>query len=283
MRSVHLGEFFEEFAEFFGGNPDAGVPHRAPQAQLPRLGRRFVRHPDQDFPLFGELQRVPYQVRENLAQTSGVPLQAGRHPGFEVEIQIQALFLRAGRDRFGEVLEKLLDRERDVLQFQLPGLDFRKIQDIVDQGQQGFPAGAQHFREAALFRGEIGLQEQARHPDHPVQRGTDLVAHVRQKLAFGLAGAIGHFGVLLGAFHRFGQPRLLAFAAADVVETAKDAVNPGMLPLIRNTAAHRAIGTVRAEKTEFLDRPCGRLLEPAKGAFQGADIFRVHPIGKSPS
>ena len=68
----------------------------------------------------------------------------------------------------------------------MTGLDFGKIQNVVDHAQQ-LIAGEFQDTEQLLLRGiQAGFAEQLAHPDHTVQRGTDLVAHHGQKPCLGL-------------------------------------------------------------------------------------------------
>jgi hypothetical protein len=70
-------------------------------------------------------------------------------------------------------------------------LDLRIVEDVVDDGQQGFAAGAHGLRIVALLVVDAGVEQQAGHADHGVERSTDLVAHVGEEHALGLHRRLG--------------------------------------------------------------------------------------------
>ena len=88
--------------------------------------------------------------------------------------------------------------EIDGLQFQMPGFDLAQVENIVDNVEQRVAGFDDHLQILALLRGQIALQENFGHADHTVHGGADLVAHVRQKLAFGQGGHLRLQGHLVG-------------------------------------------------------------------------------------
>src|SRR5207253_8620769 len=70
---------------------------------------------------------------------------------------------------FRSVLQSLAELKIDRLQFQFAGLNFGKIEDFVDQRQQGVAGFFDGVEQAALFRSHFGLQGQAGHPEDTVQ------------------------------------------------------------------------------------------------------------------
>ena len=83
------------------------------------------------------------------------------------------------------------------LQFQLAGLYFGKIENIVDDRHQGIGTLLNGLGKLALLFSEIGIQQQRGHADDAVHGCSNLMAHVGQKLAFGDAG---RFCCILGPF-----------------------------------------------------------------------------------
>src|SRR6202034_3003928 len=78
---------------------------------------------------------------------------------------------------------------------QFSGFDFRKIQNVINDRQEGIRARLESLGKVALPRFEIAVKQSTRHPNYAVHRRANLVAHIGQKLAFGL---ISCFGGLLG-------------------------------------------------------------------------------------
>ena len=67
-------------------------------------------------------------------------------------------------------------------------LDLGEIQDVIDQREQRFAAGADRAEPVALLGVHRGVEEQAGEAEHAVHRGADLVAHDREELALGAVG-----------------------------------------------------------------------------------------------
>ena len=113
--------------------------------------------------------------------------------------------MRPEADRLETLAQSVAQQEIFRKQLQLAGLDLRKIQDVVDEPEQGF-AGTFHGGEIiALLPGERGVQRQLGHADDAVHRRADFVAHVGEKVAL---GAVGGFGGFLGDLHRFVKAHL---------------------------------------------------------------------------
>jgi hypothetical protein len=90
-------------------------------------------------------------------------------------------------DRGAAEMEKV--GEVDVRPFQLhfARLHLRRVQHVVDQGEQVLGRGDDFLQRVALRVREIVfgiLQDQLRESDHVVQWGAQLVAHVREELRF---------------------------------------------------------------------------------------------------
>ena len=64
------------------GNSDAGVAHRNLQ-QRP-IVRSDTLDIDDHFPMFGELDRIPHQIHDDLSQSPGSPRTNEGHPGTDM-------------------------------------------------------------------------------------------------------------------------------------------------------------------------------------------------------
>src|SRR6202011_3908894 len=85
---------------------------------------------------FGELDRIGGQVGENLAQAKRIAEKRLRKVVIDQGGQLQPLGGGAHRHHPGDVLDNVVEIEIDHLELHLPCLDFREVEDIVDQGQQ---------------------------------------------------------------------------------------------------------------------------------------------------
>ena len=111
--------------------------------------------------------------------------------------QFETLLVRAQGERKSRVIEHFAQVETGGFQFELARLDLGKVEDVVDDGKQLRGGLAHGFEQIALLRGQIGFQRQGCHADHAVHRRADLMAHVREELALGLAGGLGSHGHLI--------------------------------------------------------------------------------------
>jgi hypothetical protein len=75
--------------------------------------------------------------------------------------------------------------ELHLLELDLSSLQFRRIEDVVDDREEGLRAVAQHGGEPALLGRDVGLEQQRVHAEDAVHRRADLVAHVGEEFALG--------------------------------------------------------------------------------------------------
>jgi hypothetical protein len=88
----------------------------------------------------------------------------------------------------GRAVDGAAEVEGQALQFDLTGLDFRQLQNVVDESQEYVAAGLDDLGVALLFGGEFGSEEQLNHADHAVHGGADLMTHMAEKVGFCLCG-----------------------------------------------------------------------------------------------
>ena len=74
-----------------------------------------------------------------------------------------------------------------AVELHVTGFDLGQVQDVVDDDQQGLTRIGNVAGKSALFGVQWGVQQQVGHAQHTVHGGTDLVRHIGQKLALGLA------------------------------------------------------------------------------------------------
>ena len=90
-----------------------------------------------DFAARRELDRVADQVGDDLPQAAGIANNA--HGSFLTNIasQSQAFFLSPRRQNLDGHIHRVAQLEFDGLQLQFAGLNFGKIENLVDNRQQG--------------------------------------------------------------------------------------------------------------------------------------------------
>jgi len=79
-------------------------------------------------------------------------------------------------------------------QFQSPGLDFGKIENVIDDGQQRLGRAFDAGHIIALPRVQFGVLQQLHHPQNPVHWRTDFMAHIGEKFTLGAVGRLGFMG-----------------------------------------------------------------------------------------
>ena len=115
---------------------------------------------------------------------------SGSSPGYSIDKEMPRCSARAhdaghvGQDRHKAALPNV--------GHELAGLDFRQIENVVDQREQLFPVSADYRRVVVLAAGierrihqQVGITEDSGHG------GADFVAHVGQEPALGLIGGLG--------------------------------------------------------------------------------------------
>ncbi len=101
---------------------DAGVGHRHVQQDDIVRNRLFSRDAKNDFAVLGELDRVPDQVDDDLAQASGVAPDHGRQERVDVDDQFQPLLMRAQRHGARRVADRIAKVVVDRVELELARL-----------------------------------------------------------------------------------------------------------------------------------------------------------------
>ena len=101
---------------------------------------------------------------------------------------MQPLELRGSSDHGAHLFEQGIEGKITVLQFQLAGLDLRKVKNVIDDRQQVPPGSVDLLQPFSLRRRDaIALQQVGKAKDG-IHRRADFVAHVGQEGALGLVG-----------------------------------------------------------------------------------------------
>ena len=192
---VGLLKTLEQALRLFCRQADAGVghfefeQHVVAQFFLDGNGRL-------DAAQIGEFHSIIDIVDQDLPQPQRVPNQTVRHIGRHLNVQLESLGTGFSGCQVDDVADHVVKLERNPLNLQLSGLNLGDIQNVVQHGQKMLPRLLNFFDMIELARRQIGLAHQVGHADDGVHGGSDFMAHIGQKIAFGLAGRIG---CLLGA------------------------------------------------------------------------------------
>ena len=89
--------------------------------------------------------------------------------------------------------EALAQVKRNRFDFDLPRLNFRKVEYVVDDREQRFRREPDETQMFALLGREIAVHHQFCHAENAVHGRANFVAHRRQERAFGFAGRFGGF------------------------------------------------------------------------------------------
>ena len=140
-----------------------------------------------------ELDGVVDQVEQDLADARRVAQQGGGRRIGQGQPQVQVLFQCARLKQRGHPLRQRCGREGDLFDGQFAGLDFGKVEDVVDDGKQTFRRAFQGRHVFALLSVERGFQQQSAHPQNAVHGGADFMADVGDEPRFGMRHLQGGF------------------------------------------------------------------------------------------
>ena len=111
---------------------------------------------------------------------------------FVVCVSISSCVGLDGND-IAEVVEDIGKIERHFFEVQLARLDFRNIENIVDDSEQIAPRVA-NFRDViALLVVEIRFQSEAAETDNRIHRCPNFVAHIGEEQGFRRARSLRNF------------------------------------------------------------------------------------------
>ena len=199
---VGLDKLGKQVRDAVGGDADARVLDADGEA-----ARRGRREHDVDAAPLGELDGVGEQVEYDLPQPVGVENGAVGHAGPRAQRQVEAALARRRLDHAQGFLDDGKRRGRHGFEFDAPRLDFREVENVADDGEQGAAAGLDDADALALARVERREAQQFGHAHDAVEGRADFVAHRRQKLAFGAGTRLGLVARHFEFAHRHAQRR----------------------------------------------------------------------------
>jgi len=199
---VALREGLEQPVVFAGVDADARIFYF--KAYLYIAGRGVGRErrggqeePDADLAAFGKFYSVADEVDEHLAEPRGVGNDMRRDVFLDVAMKQDAGF-EGPRHKD---LQYFFHAEAEIgvffFQDDLPGFHRRKVEDIINNGEQGIATASDHVDVAALFPCKACLCHQGGHPGDAIHGSADLVAHIGQEEIFCAFGFVCKSGLLV--------------------------------------------------------------------------------------
>ncbi len=198
---VDLAEDLEEEIHLVVRDADAGVLDREMDfPDVAGLGRDGFAERREDlagnlegnFAAVGELDGVADEVEDDLAQALVVADEAGGEIVVDDVDEVEVLLARLR----GKEVDRLLDAGAQVegifVELEPASLDLGEVEDVVDDGEERFAAGAEGLDVVVLGGVELGLEQEAGHADDAVHGRADFVAHVGEELALGAVAGLGH-------------------------------------------------------------------------------------------
>jgi hypothetical protein len=226
-RAVDLGEGLEEVGQGFLWDSEAGVAHGEQEGDVVG-GVVGAGHLDDDLALIGELEGVDDEVGQDLAKTARVPAESVGHISFNEGYQFDVFGLGAVGEDFDGGIERVAQVKIEVFEVEFTGFEFGEVEDIVDDGEQGFRAGLDGIHVALLFAIQGGVLEEGGHADDPVERRADFMADVGKKLGFkaeGFEGMVPGGGEIAEDLVAFGDIHHGADHTDRVIELVTDEVS----------------------------------------------------------
>jgi len=132
--SIGLGEGRKNLFLPFQGNTDSCISHSEPKRQNLVILRLHLNR-ESHFAGAREFDRVSYQVHDNLAQPHRVARDDIGNCRIHVPGKRQGPLLRSNRKGLKRVRQIIPQAEGDPLQIQLPCLNLREVQDVIEQRQ----------------------------------------------------------------------------------------------------------------------------------------------------
>ena len=173
------------------GNADAGVADRNQQTDpvrtlLCNFGGKL------DLPGIRKLRGIAGQVGHYLFESMRVTLDKRREIVGNPAKHLDGFIGDSQPDEIGNAVYCQFRIKLYLFKIQVTGFDLGKIQDIVDQGEEGLAALLDGLAIISLFVVQARVGEHVGEADDPVHGGADLMAHGGKEDAFELVGLFGH-------------------------------------------------------------------------------------------
>ena len=139
---------------------------------------------DADLSLFGELNGVAYQIDKDLAKAVAVCDDTFGDVFFDMTMEQDAGFYCTGNKYFQHSFDAAAKVGLFFFEDYFTGFECRKIENIINDGEQGIAATLDDVCVTALFFRESRPVQERGHSKDAIHWGPDLVAHVGEEGAF---------------------------------------------------------------------------------------------------
>ena len=146
---------------------------------------------NKDFSAWCEFDGIANQIRDHLANSAAISAEVSRKPRRVLHKQVKLLFLRLGRQHRGNLLDQQTQIQWVGFNQQFSRFDFRKVQNVINDGEQGIARITYRLGVFPLLGGKVGIQEHIGHANDAIHGSSDFVAHVRQEVTLGHSRAFG--------------------------------------------------------------------------------------------
>ena len=137
-----------------------------------------------------EFDGVTDEIKQHLPYARRITGDIGGHIRVDFIVQTQPFFLSARFHQGHYTGQKTVKVEPNILEIELSRFHLGKIQNVVQNRQKGFSRIFDRIQVVGLKRIQFRVLDQGYDPEYPVQRGTHLVAHRREKNRFGGSGCL---------------------------------------------------------------------------------------------
>ena len=124
----------------------------------------------------GKIDRIADEVDQNLAQPRGIADQLPWRLWRDEAGDLQPLFLCAGAQKLQHAFDEWREREGLASQFELAGLDFRKIENVIDELGERPAGGRDGLDITRLLRVEARHGEELGQTHDAIERRPDFMA-----------------------------------------------------------------------------------------------------------
>ena len=188
--AVQLVKGLKQLAHLLGGYAHAGIGHSHPQHHSGTICAQHL-GTDTHAAIERELDGVVRQVDQHLGQPHRVTQQAIGHLRIGAQGELQALGARLLAHDGVHLAQHIGPGKRNRLYFDLASLDLREIKHVIHDALKVLSRLADAVYMALLALVQPRLQGKVAADVDGAQRRANFVAHVRQKLTFGLVGLVG--------------------------------------------------------------------------------------------
>src|SRR5215471_7555658 len=120
------------------------------------------------FAFVGKLDGITDKVDDDLLETNRVAEDTIGQIGLNVAPQLQFFLVSARGKQTHCVFEGVTELEVSLVEFELPSLDLREIEQVIDQREQGIRGVLDHAQVFALLAGERSAQRKLGHSHNRV-------------------------------------------------------------------------------------------------------------------